>query len=97
MKESFKNDTSLMLSQKCPLTVRKKKKKSLVCGEQVAVFKEYSLNHHVTKHAEKYKNFTDAEWAQTADGLLGKLPDCNNKDFLTNFTHPRMQQSRLVM
>jgi len=29
----------------------------LVCGAQVAVFKDYNLNqHYATKHAEKYKN-----------------------------------------
>ena len=46
----------------------------LVCGEHVAVFKEYNLKrHYETKHAEKYKNLTDAERARTSTDLLAKL------------------------
>lgn len=46
----------------------------LVCRERVAVFKDYNLNrHYETKHAEKYKNLTDAERAQTSEALLAKL------------------------
>ena len=46
----------------------------LVCREQVAVLKDYNLNRHYgTKHADKYKNLTDAEWARATDGLLVKL------------------------
>ena len=46
----------------------------LVCGEYVAVFKEYNLKrHYETKHAEKYKNLTDAERARTSTDLLAKL------------------------
>ncbi|XP_063768169.1 general transcription factor II-I repeat domain-containing protein 2-like [Eleginops maclovinus] len=46
----------------------------LVCGEQIAVFKDYNLSrHYETKHAEKYKNFTDAERARTSEALLAKL------------------------
>lgn len=37
----------------------------LVCGEQIAVLKDYNLSrHYQTKHAEKYKNLTAAERAQ---------------------------------
>lgn len=46
----------------------------LVCGEQIAVLKDYNLNrHYETKHAEKYKNVTDAELARTSEILLAKL------------------------
>lgn len=46
----------------------------LVCGEHVAVFKEYNLKrHYETKHAAKYKNLTDAERARTSTDLLAKL------------------------
>ena len=46
----------------------------LVCGEQIAVFKDYNLSrHYETKHAEKYKNLTDAERASTSETLLTKL------------------------
>ena len=46
----------------------------LVCGIQVAVFKDYNLNrHYENKHAEKYNNLTDAEWARTSETLLAKL------------------------
>jgi len=46
----------------------------LVCGEQIAVFKDYNLSRHYgTKHTEKYKNLTDAERARTSEALLAKL------------------------
>ncbi|XP_005817565.2 general transcription factor II-I repeat domain-containing protein 2-like [Xiphophorus maculatus] len=46
----------------------------LVCGEQIAVFKDYNLSrHYETKHGEKYKNVTDAERARTSEALLAKL------------------------
>ncbi|KAF0042457.1 hypothetical protein F2P81_005989 [Scophthalmus maximus] len=46
----------------------------LVSGEHVAVFKEYNLKrHYETKHAEKYKNLTDAEQARTSTDLIAKL------------------------
>jgi len=46
----------------------------LVCGEQIAVFKDYNLSrHYETKHAEKYKSLTDAERARTSEALLAKL------------------------
>lgn len=41
---------------------------------QIAVFKDYNLNcRYETTHAEKYKNLTDAEWAQTSEALLAKI------------------------
>ncbi len=46
----------------------------LVCGTQVAVFKDYNLNrHYVTKHEETHKNLTDEERAREWDALLAKL------------------------
>ena len=46
----------------------------LVCGVQVAVFKDYNLNrHYVTKHEEKYKNVSEQEHAKESDALLAKL------------------------
>lgn len=46
----------------------------LLCGEQIAVFKDYNLSrHYETKHTEKYKNLTDAERARTSENLLAKL------------------------
>ena len=46
----------------------------LVCGEQIAVFKDFNLSrHYETKHAEKYKSLTDAEKAGTSEALLAKL------------------------
>lgn len=46
----------------------------LVCGEQIAAFKDYILScHYETKHAEKYKNLGDAERAQTSEALLAQL------------------------
>lgn len=46
----------------------------LVCGEQIAVFKEYNVSrHYEAKHAEKSKNLTDAERARTSEILLAKL------------------------
>lgn len=45
----------------------------LVSGEHVAVFKGYnSKRPYETKHAEKYKNLTDAERARTSTDLLTK-------------------------
>lgn len=45
----------------------------LVCGEQIAVFKDYNLSrHYETKHAEKYKNLTDAEKTAASEALLAK-------------------------
>ena len=56
------------------LKSRKGKPVCLVCGEHVAVFKEYNLKrHYETKHAEKYKKLTDAERARTSTDLLAKL------------------------
>ena len=46
----------------------------LVCGAQVAVFKEYNLSrHYATKHADKYKNLSEEERAKGSDALLAKL------------------------
>ena len=46
----------------------------LVCGEQVAVFKDYNLNRHFeTKHAAKYQHLSDDERARAADALVAKL------------------------
>ena len=46
----------------------------LVCGEQVAVFKDYNLNrHYETKHAAKYQHMSDEERARAADVLVAKL------------------------
>jgi len=46
----------------------------LVCGAQVAVFKDYNLSrHYLTKHAEKYKNLSDEEREKESDALLTKL------------------------
>lgn len=46
----------------------------LVCGEQIAVFKDYNLSrHYETKHLEKYKNLSDAERGRTSEVLLAKL------------------------
>ncbi|XP_071063277.1 general transcription factor II-I repeat domain-containing protein 2B-like [Pseudochaenichthys georgianus] len=40
----------------------------------MAVFKDYNVSrHYETKHAEKYKNLTDAERARTSEALLAKL------------------------
>lgn len=44
---------------KCLFTEVKEKAVSLFCSSQVAVFKDYKLNHSVTKHAEKYKNSSE--------------------------------------
>lgn len=55
-------------------TEAKGKAVCLVCGEQIAVFKDYNLNrHYETKHAEKYKNLTEAERARVSEDLLAKL------------------------
>ena len=46
----------------------------LVCGDQIAVFKEYNLNrHYKTKHSENYKNLSDAEMARMSEDLVAKL------------------------
>ena len=46
----------------------------LVCGERIAVFKDFNLSrHYETKHAEKYKSLTDSEKAGTSEALLAKL------------------------
>ncbi|XP_060929426.1 general transcription factor II-I repeat domain-containing protein 2-like [Limanda limanda] len=46
----------------------------LVCGEQIAVFKDYNLNrHYETKHGENYRKLTDEERARTSEVLLSKL------------------------
>lgn len=46
----------------------------LVCGAQVAVLKDYNLTrHYATKHAEKYKNFSDEDRGKESDALLTKL------------------------
>lgn len=46
----------------------------LVCGEQIAVFKDYNLNRHSeTKHAEKYKNLMEAERPRVSEDLLTKF------------------------
>ena len=37
------------------------------------MWKTGPYSHYGTKHADKYKNLTDAEWARAADGLLVKL------------------------
>ncbi|GCC40124.1 hypothetical protein chiPu_0024099 [Chiloscyllium punctatum] len=48
----------------------------LVCGAQVAVFKDYNLNrHYVTKHAEKYNNLSDQERVRESGALRAKLPN----------------------
>jgi len=70
--------TFLVTSEKCENVGSCEKEESgcrkLVCGEHVAVFKEYNLKrHYETKHAKKYKNWTDAERARTPTDLLAKL------------------------
>lgn len=46
----------------------------LICGTQVAVFKDYNLNrHYTTKHEDKYRNLSDEERAREADALMVKL------------------------
>lgn len=46
----------------------------LVCGEEIALFKDYNLSRHYdNKHSEKYKNLSDAERARTSEALLAKL------------------------
>lgn len=66
----------------------------LVCREHIAVFKDYKLSQrYETKHAEKYKNLTDAERARTSEALLAKLQKQQDV-FLPSFTHPGMQQPR---
>lgn len=52
----------------------------LVRGEKIAVFKDYNLNrHYETKHAEKYKNLTEAERARESEYLLANFK--GSKDF----------------
>ncbi|KAF7246160.1 General transcription factor II-I repeat domain-containing protein 2B [Varanus komodoensis] len=59
----------------------------LVCGEQIAVLKDYNLNrHYETKHAEKYKHLTDAERTRTSEALLAKLQK-QQGFFLPKLTH----------
>ena len=54
----------------------------LVCGTQVAVFKEYNLNcHYRIKHEEKYKNLSDEEHTRESNTLLAKLQ--NQQEFFT--------------
>lgn len=46
----------------------------LICGTQVAVLKDYNLNHHyTTKHEYKYRNISEKEHASESDALLAKL------------------------
>lgn len=46
---------------------------TLVCGEQIAVFRDYSLNClYEPKHAEKHNNVTVAQWRLTSETLLKK-------------------------
>ena len=46
----------------------------LICGTQVAVFKDYNLNRqYTTKHEDKYKNLTGEERERESDALLAKL------------------------
>ncbi|KAL7851395.1 hypothetical protein AOLI_G00217510 [Acnodon oligacanthus] len=46
----------------------------LVCGAQIAVFKDYSLNRHCeSKSTEKHKNSADEERARPSEDLLEKL------------------------
>ena len=60
----------------------------LVCGTQVAVFKEYNLNHHyTTKHEEKYRNLSGEERARESDALLAKLQ--TQQGFFTKLHTPR--------
>lgn len=43
----------------------------LVYGDQIAVFKDSSLNeHYKAKHKKKHNNLSDAEWEQTFESLL---------------------------
>ena len=70
----------------------------LVCGEQVAVLKDYNLNRHYnTKHAEKYGNLTDADRAQTSEALLAKATrlfyqaGCSSQDQLCDIPQDRQK------
>ncbi|MBN3302039.1 PLCZ1 phosphodiesterase, partial [Amia calva] len=59
-----------------------------VCGEQIAVLKDYNLNrHYETKHAKNYKNLTNAERAQTSEALLAKLQ--KQQSLFTKLCTPR--------
>lgn len=60
----------------------------LVCGTQVAVFKEYNLNrHYTTKHEDKYRNLSGEERARESDALLAKLQ--TQRGFFTKLHTPR--------
>lgn len=74
----------------------------LVCGEQIAVFKDYNLSrHYETKHAEKYKKLTDADRARTSEALQAELQQqrlfyqasrmqgCSNQDQLCGIPQNR--------
>ena len=46
----------------------------LVCGAQVAMFKDYNLKrYYVTKQEEKYENLSDEERAKELDASLAKV------------------------
>ena len=46
----------------------------LVCVDRIAVMKAYNLSRrYKTKHAEIYKNLTDAEMARILEALVAKL------------------------
>lgn len=46
----------------------------LVCGEKIAVMKDYNLNRHFdAKHGRKYRNLSDAERARKAEDMLSNL------------------------
>lgn len=60
----------------------------LVCGTQVAVFKEYNLNrHYTTKHEDKYRNLSGEERARESNALLAKLQ--TQRGFFTKLHTPR--------
>ncbi|XP_077113087.1 general transcription factor II-I repeat domain-containing protein 2-like [Ranitomeya variabilis] len=61
-------------TSKSLLTETKGEAVRLVCGEQIAVCKDYNVNrHYETKHAQKYKNLAEAERARASEDLLSKL------------------------
>lgn len=46
---------------------------TLVCGEQIAVFRDYILNClYEPKHAEKHNNVTVVQWRLTSETLKKK-------------------------
>lgn len=46
----------------------------LICGTQVAVFKDFKLNRHYTsKHEDKYRTLSDEERTRESDALQAKL------------------------